>query len=106
MNGFRAWSFGPSRNDNRGSSHHPGMTNEREARREPRVLLPILRREPLKLALERIDLADIGRDEMIAAALGSVHLEMTARVSRRGARAAEMDERREILLLARAGRHV
>ena len=59
-----------------------------------------------KLPLHRIDLGEICRDEMIAAALAGHHLKTTVHESRGGTCAAEMDECGEILLLLRACRCV
>src|SRR5271154_7039972 len=70
------------------------------ARPKPRALVPAVGRKALELPLHRIDVSDIGRDQVIATALAGHHLKMTARESGRRTRAAEMDEGREILLLA------
>ncbi len=70
------------------------------------MLVHVIRRQLRELTLHRVDPPDIGRDEMIAAALIGLHLEMTARESSRGTSAAEMDEGREILPLARTCLHV
>src|SRR4030081_2192395 len=59
-----------------------------------------------KLPLHRIDLGEIYRDEMIAAALAGHHLKTTVHEGRGGTCAAEMDECGEILLLLRACRCV
>src|ERR1700733_821470 len=67
------------------------------------ALLRLVGRKPHELTLQRIDVSDIGRDQVIAAALAGHHLKMTARESGRRPRAAEMDEGREILLLAGSG---
>src|ERR1700733_4948550 len=69
------------------------------------TLVPVVGREAQELPLHRIDVSDIGRDEVIAAALASHHLEMAACEGGRWTRAAEMDEGREILLLAGRGLH-
>src|SRR5882762_4321960 len=66
----------------------------------------VLASKAQKLPLHRIDLGDIGRDEVIAAALAGHHLKATAREGRGRTCAAEMDEGGEILLLLRAGRGV
>jgi hypothetical protein len=70
------------------------------------LLVLIVDRKTQKLPLHRIDLGQVGRDEMIAAALARHHLEATAHEGPVGSSAAEMDERGEILLLLRARRHV
>ena len=69
-------------------------------------LILVVDRKAQKLPLHRIDLGEVGRDEMIAAALAHHHLEATAHESPGGPFAAEMDKRGEILLLLRARRHV
>ena len=69
-------------------------------------LILVVDRKAQKLPLHRIDLGEVGRDEMITAALAPHHLEATAHEGPGGSSAAEMDERGEILLLLRAGRHV
>src|ERR1700743_1008335 len=63
----------------------------------------VIGRQFLELPLQRIDAPDIGRNEVIAAALVGLHLEVTAREGGRGAGAAQMDGCREILCLARIG---
>src|SRR3984885_13295917 len=67
------------------------------------ALLRLVGRQPYELPLQCIDVSDIGRDEMIAAALAGHHLKMTPCERSRRPRAAEMDEGREILLLAGSG---
>ena len=74
--------------------------------RQSFVLVGPIGGEPQELTLHRIDASDIGRDEVIAAAFICHHLKMAARERRGGARAAEMDEGREILLLASRGLHL
>src|SRR4051794_13388313 len=69
-------------------------------------LVPVVRGKALKLALHRIDLGEIGRDEVIAAALAGRYLKATVRVSRGGTGAAEMDDCGEILRLLRVWRRI
>src|ERR1700727_3495 len=91
------------------SSMRPGMTKNggllasaiRLVRSCP--LAPTLRGQPHELPFHRIDVSDIGRDEVIAAALAGHHLKMAACEGGRRTRAAEMDKGREILLLAGSG---
>ncbi len=59
-----------------------------------------------ELPLHRVDLGDIGRNEMISAPFAGHHLKVTACVSGGGTSAAEMDKGGEILLLLRVGRHI
>ena len=47
-------------------------------------LAPVVDRKAQKLPLHRIDLGEIGRDEVIAAALARHHLEATAHEARAG----------------------
>ena len=70
------------------------------------ALTSVIRRKALKLPFHRVDLRDIARDEVIAAALGGDHLKFAARVRGGGASAAEMDEGGEILLLLSGGLHI
>src|SRR3954453_15467398 len=70
------------------------------------MLVPALGSKAQKLALHRIDLGEIGRDEVIAAALAGRHLKAAVGEGQRGAGAAEMDECGEILLLLRVWRRV
>jgi hypothetical protein len=70
------------------------------------TLIPAVGSKAQKLALHRIDLGEIRRDEMIAAALAGHHLKSTVHEGRGGTCAAEMDECSEILLLLRACRCV
>src|SRR5262245_51499884 len=65
-------------------------------------LIPAVGGKALKLPLHRIDLGDIGRDGVIAAALAGRHLKVAAREGGGRTCAAEMDEGGEILLLLRA----
>src|SRR5580698_3011146 len=67
------------------------------------TLVPTLSPKPHELPFHRVDVSDIGRDEVIAAALAGHHLKMAACEGGRRTRAAEMDEGREILLLAGSG---
>jgi hypothetical protein len=66
------------------------------------LLAAALARKAQELSLHRIDFGDIRRDEVIAAALAGDHVKPAACVGRGRARAAEMDESGEILLLLRA----
>src|SRR5258708_38918903 len=66
--------------------------------------MPAVGSKAQKLPLHRIDLGEICRDEMIAAALAGHHLKTTVHKGRGGTCAAEMDECGEILLLLRACR--
>ena len=65
--------------------------------RRPIELISAIGRKARELPLHRVDPGDIGRDEMIAAALARDHPKVTARESRRRSRAAEMDEGGQIL---------
>jgi hypothetical protein len=75
-------------------------------RNPPCELIPAVGGKAQKLPLHRIDLGEICRDEVIAAALAGQHLKTTAHEGRGGTCAAEMDECGEILLLLRACRCV
>src|SRR6202790_3917522 len=70
------------------------------------TLVPAVVSKAQKLPLHRIDLGEICRDEVIAAALAGHHLKTTVHEGRGGTCAAEMDECGEILLLLRAWRGV
>src|ERR1700733_6462513 len=70
------------------------------------ALVPAVGREAQELPLHRIDVSDIGRNEVVAAAFTGHHLKMAACEGGRRTRAAEMDEGREILLLAGGGLHL
>lgn len=69
-------------------------------------LIAVIRRKAQKLPLHRVDPGDVGRDEVIAAALAGDHLKVTACVGQGGTCAAEMDQRGEILFLLRACLHI
>ena len=56
----------------------------------------VVGRKAQKLPLHRVDLGEIGRDEVIAAALAGHHLKAAVREGRGGTCAAEMDEGGEI----------
>ena len=66
------------------------------------ALVRAIGRKLQELTLHRVDVSDIGCNEVIAAAFTGHHLKVAPGESGRGTRAAEMDEGREILLLARA----
>src|SRR6266571_2774094 len=70
------------------------------------TLMPAVGGKAQKLPLHRIDLGEICRDEVIAAALAGHHLKTTVHEGQGGTCAAEMDECGEILLLLRAWRCV
>ena len=70
------------------------------------TLVPAIGRKAKELPLHRIDLGEIGGDEVIAAPLAGHHLKITACECCGGTGAAEMDEGSEILFLLRACRHV
>jgi len=69
------------------------------------TLVPAIGRKAQELPLHRIDLGEIGGDEVIAAPLAGHHLKITACECCGGTGAAEMDEGSEILFLRRACRH-
>src|SRR5690348_357947 len=71
-----------------------------------RWLIPGIGSEAHKLPLHRIDLREIGRDEVIAAALAVDCLKTAAGEGQRRTWTAEMDEGGEILLLLRVCGHV
>src|SRR6202521_4074301 len=70
------------------------------------TLVPAVGGKAQKLPLHRIDLGEICRDEVIAAALAGHHLKTTVHEGRGGPCAAEMDGCGEIPLLLRACRCV
>jgi hypothetical protein len=55
------------------------------------LLIPVIGRKPHELSFHRIDPGDVGRDEVIAAALAGHHPEIAACESRGRTRAAEVD---------------
>jgi hypothetical protein len=63
------------------------------------TLVPAIGRKAQELPLHRIDLGEIGGDEVIAAPLAGHHLKITACECSGGTGAAEMDEGSEILFL-------
>src|ERR1700742_3722813 len=67
----------------------------------PCELIATIGSEAQELPFHRVDPGDIGRNEMIAAALARYHLKVTARVGGGRTRAAEMDKGRQILRLLR-----
>jgi hypothetical protein len=63
------------------------------------TLIPAVGSKAQKLPLNRIDLGEICRDEVIATALVGLHLKTTVHEGRGGTCAAQMNESGEILLL-------
>ena len=70
------------------------------------TLIPAVGGKAQELPLHRIDPGEIGRDEVIAAALAGHQVKTTAHEGLGGTCAAEMDECGEILFLLRACRHI
>ena len=70
------------------------------------TLIPAVGGKAQELPLHRVDPGDIGRDEVIAAALAGHHVKTTAHEGLGGTCAAEMNECGEILFLLRACRHI
>src|ERR1700738_790662 len=62
--------------------------------------------EAQELPLHRVDLGDIGSNEMIAAPFAGHHLKVTACVSGGRTSAAEMDKGSQVLLLLRVWLHI